>query len=163
MTGKLVRALTRQTGFTDQTWRIWGLAFSPDGRRLAATSQEGSVQVWDLATGQVVLNLIGHEGETVTVAYSSDGQRLATSGRDGTVRVWEAGTGQSLLVLEPGLGGLTGAAFDPTGTRLAVSGDNGVRLYALPLADLVALARKHVTRSLTTEECQTYLHTSACP
>ncbi len=162
-TGKLALALTGQTTFTDQTWRIWGLAFSPLGDRLATTSQDGAVRVWDLATGQALLNLIGHEGETITVAYSPDGQRLVTSSRDGTARLWDATTGQSLLILDADLGGLTGAAFDPTGTRLATSGDSGVRLYALSIDDLMALARQRVTRALTPMECQTYLHVAECP
>jgi len=55
-------------------------------------------------------------------------------------------------------------AFSPDGNHLAVaSGDGTVRIYILPLEDLMALARLRVTRSLTGEECQRYLHLAECP
>jgi hypothetical protein len=69
-----------------------------------------------------------------------------------------------LLTLEAGNGGgLTGAAFDFTGTRLATSGDRGVDIYALRIEDLIALAHSRLTRSLTAEECQKFLHMEVCP
>ena len=42
-------------------------------------------------------------------------------------------------------------------------GLDGVRVYALQMEDLVALAKSRLTRSLTTEECQKYLHVEQCP
>jgi hypothetical protein len=41
--------------------------------------------------------------------------------------------------------------------------DGTIRLYAVKMEDLIALARSRLTRSLTTEECQKYLHVEACP
>jgi len=64
--------------------------------------------------------------------------------------------------------GHTGAvyrvAFSPDGTRLASAGRDPVaRVYVLPIADLVAIAQARVTRSLTKEECQKFLHVDECP
>ena len=42
-------------------------------------------------------------------------------------------------------------------------GLDGVRVYELQMEDLVALANSRLTRSLTTEECQKYLHVEQCP
>jgi WD40 repeat protein len=57
-----------------------------------------------------------------------------------------------------------GVAFSPDGTRLATaaSSDETVRLYAINIEDLLALARTRVTRLLKAEECQQYLH-EQCP
>ncbi len=52
-----------------------GVAFSPDGQRLASGSQDGTVKVWDAHTGQATLTLEGGGG----VAFSPDGQRLASA------------------------------------------------------------------------------------
>ena len=57
------------------------MAFSPDGKRLASASGDGTVKVWDAATGQETLTLKGHTGVVSSVAFSPDGKRLASAGR----------------------------------------------------------------------------------
>jgi hypothetical protein len=57
-----------------------------------------------------------------------------------------------------------GVAFDPEGMQVATGADDGtVRIYVVRVEDLITLARSRVTRSLTTEECQKYLHVDECP
>ena len=79
-------------GHTDA---VNGVAYSPDGTRLASASSDGTVRVWDAITGQEVLPpLRGHTGEVYAVAYSPDGKKLASASHDKTVRVWDATTGK---------------------------------------------------------------------
>ena len=98
------------------------------------------------------------------MAFSPDGSLLATNSFDGTARVWDTSSGEELLNLEndngPGF-----VAFSPDGSLLATSNvyDHLVRVYVLDLEQLKALAQARVTRSLTTEECQKYLHMDECP
>jgi WD40 repeat protein len=57
-----------------------------------------------------------------------------------------------------------GVAFSPDGAHVATSSADGtVRIYVLDTDELAALARSRVTRSLTAEECQKYLHVDQCP
>jgi hypothetical protein len=57
-----------------------------------------------------------------------------------------------------------GAHFRANGTHLITTGMDGViREYTLNIEELVELAKARLTRSLTTEECQQYLHVAACP
>jgi WD40 repeat protein len=80
------------------------------------------------------------------------------------IQLWDAATGQKQLTLYGPVEGFFRVIFSPDGTRLATSGPDGTtRIYVLPLDDLVALAKSRLTRSLTTEECQQYLHVDVCP
>jgi WD40 repeat protein len=64
------------------------LAISPDGRRLATGSEDGTIKIWDVARGTLLQTLHGHEGAVTAVAYSKDGALLASTGHDGAVQLW---------------------------------------------------------------------------
>jgi WD40 repeat protein/tRNA A-37 threonylcarbamoyl transferase component Bud32 len=98
---------------------IWSVAFSPDGTRLASAGSNGTVKVWNAATGQALQTLRGHAGEVWSVAYNPDGMQLASAGQDGTVKLWDAASGKEIRTLRGHSGGVTSVAFDPRGKRLA--------------------------------------------
>jgi hypothetical protein len=80
------------------------------------------------------------------------------------LRILDFDTEQELLTLPGGFE----VEFTPDGTRVITAtrderGQQIVRTYLLRLEDIVALAKSRVTRSLTTEECQQYLHVDECP
>jgi WD40 repeat protein/class 3 adenylate cyclase len=142
----------------------YAVTFSPDGKHLAVGFRVGSANVWDAATGQKLFDLSGHTGSVRHIEYSPDGTRIATASADGTARLWDAATGVEQFALTGQTGQVTGLAFSPDGARLATgSRDGTVRVYALRLEDLIKIAQSRVTRALTLEECQKYLHMQACP
>jgi len=76
--------------------------------------------------------------------------------------VWDAASGVNLLTLP--VESIAGSvSFSPDGKRLAVGAVPGVYIFVLPIDELVALAKSRLTRTLTTEECQQYLHMDTCP
>jgi eukaryotic-like serine/threonine-protein kinase len=76
-----------------------GLAFSPDGKRLALAGLDNAAHVRDAETGAEVLALRGHTDTVVAVAFSPGGRYLVTGSMDQTVRVWGAATGEERYTL----------------------------------------------------------------
>lgn len=72
-----------------------GQAISPDGKRCAVCSRDGTATIWPLPDAKNPLTL-KDLGPVYNVAFSSDGKTLATSGMDGAIRLWNTETGASL-------------------------------------------------------------------
>ena len=101
--------------------RVNSVAFSPDGRRLAAVSRDDSLlKVWDVTTGRDVLTLTEYQFDNV--AFSPDGLRLAGSG-DPLV-VLDAVTGKKVLSVKGITGQVRDVAFSPDGQQLASAGES---------------------------------------
>jgi WD40 repeat protein len=103
----------------------FGVAFSPDGTRLASAGGWGErpaeLKVWDAATGKELLDLRGHTDTVWRVAFSPDGRYLASASKDGTARLWDAATGRELFALRGRDRAVVGLTFSPDGKRLATA------------------------------------------
>ena len=73
-----------------RTGNAAGIAFHPDGRRLATAHGSEGVRVWDRTTGQEVLSFPAESLDLNQVAFSPDGTKLAATDRSGTIKVWDA-------------------------------------------------------------------------
>ena len=64
------------------------VAFSPDGKILATTSDDSNVMLWDVATGAELKTLEGHKEDVKQLAWSRDGKMLASGDEGGTIKLW---------------------------------------------------------------------------
>jgi WD40 repeat protein len=98
-------------------------AFDPDSKLVAVPQSDGTVKVWEVATGQLQATLKGHKKVVNGTAFRPHGQLLATASRDNTVKFWDVRTGQEQATLRGHTAWVWSVAFTPDGRTLA-SGDN---------------------------------------
>ena len=65
------------------------LAFSPDDTVLVAGLRNGSIELWDMTTGEKITTLNGHTSTVETLVFSPDGKTLVSTGHDGTILLWD--------------------------------------------------------------------------
>ena len=109
---------------------VQGLAFAPDGSRLASSSWDRTVRVWDVASGRCLYTLEGHTERVQCLAWSPDGRKMASAGFDHTIRLWDAEPGSSRAVLQGHTAPVYSIAFTPD-SRLLLSGseDRTLRVW----------------------------------
>jgi RNA polymerase sigma factor (sigma-70 family) len=116
------------------------LAFSADGKRLAAGGADARIHVWDVGTGGELFDLPGHQTSKFdwqnaldALAFSPDGKLLASAGKDGIgnggrIRLWDTATGKQAFVLRCPDEPVTALVFARDGKALISGGDSGRRL-----------------------------------
>jgi WD40 repeat protein len=113
----------------------WCVAFSPDGKTLAAGLEWGEVRLWDVATGRERARLAGHDGRVRWLGFHPDGLSLAVAGHfsENVVHVWDLATRTRRYRL-PGHGSeVLSGAWRGDGRLLITAGsmDGTVRLWDL--------------------------------
>ena len=109
---------------------VGAVAWSPDGKRIASASGDGTAQVWDAAGGGHVLTYRGHSSDVLTLAWSPNGQYIATGGIDGIVQVWNPATGATVYTYRGHTDGVFDVAWSPDSQRIAsASNDGSVQIW----------------------------------
>ena len=124
------RTLTR-TAVLDQGSNVSAMAFSPDGKTIAAGTESGLVLLWDLATRKKIVRLNGHADTVFSVAFSPDGKTLASSDSDfGAIVLWDVArrTGTTAFAGDRASGSV---AFMPDGKTLVNGSGMGFTIWDL--------------------------------
>lgn len=99
-------------------------------------SIDRTCKIWDVASGQCMYTLRGHNDEILDVCYNATGSRLATASADGTSRVYNTMTGACQSILIGHDGEISKVAFNPQGGRvLTASSDKTARLWDVESGD----------------------------
>ncbi|MCK5800757.1 MAG: WD40 repeat domain-containing protein, partial [Deltaproteobacteria bacterium] len=101
--------------------RVFGIALSPDGKRIATAGTDYEVRLWDEKSGASRGSLHGHRGLVMDVTFSPDGKLIASASSDRSVRLWDARTKKESFAFPNNTADFWNIAFDATGKRLAAA------------------------------------------
>ncbi|WP_341732065.1 hypothetical protein [Microcoleus sp. EPA2] len=111
---------------------VVSLALSPDGQTLVSGSNDKTIKIWQLSTGQLLRTLTGHSSLVFSVAISPDGQTLVSGSSDKTIKIWQLSTGQLLRTLTGHSDWVRSVAISPDGqTLVSGSGDGTIKIWQL--------------------------------
>jgi WD40 repeat protein len=128
ITAANAQALRQLGAFSPDAGQARGVAWSRDGRLLAAGCDE-TIMLWDMRDPGSRVAWHGHRGQIVDLAWSPDGKRLASASQDGAMRLWEMGRAQSVLMLtDPDGATPLSVAWSPDSARLACGTYDGATL-----------------------------------
>lgn len=109
---------------------VWDVAFDPTGNQIVSASADGTVRIWNLATGTVSRQLTTRSDRFRSVAWSPDGKLIAASGGQPKVLVWDAETGREVHELAGHNGEVRRIVFSSdTKTLATASSDTTAKLW----------------------------------
>lgn len=123
--GRLVRFLDSDNG------GISSVSISPNNNHVVVSGNvPPKSTVWDMPSGERLLELEGHRDPVTSVAFSARGDRIVTGGWDGSVRVWDAMKGQELLILRGHKDWVWQVMFSPNDrSLLSIGADWTLRMW----------------------------------
>jgi len=110
--------------------RVFTIALSPNGKKIASGSEDGTVKLWDIEMRKVTARWTGHTREVWSVHWSADGMRVVSGSSNGTVRVWEMESGETVLgPIKTGNQYVYAVAYSPDSSHIASGGDKAIEIW----------------------------------
>ena len=129
---------------------IYGVAFSPDGQRLAFVTAHGRILLWDVEKRQVLSNLQINDRQFISVSFSPDSKWLVTGEDEGAVRLWQAEPLSQMAVIGQHAARIKSVAFSPGGSQVAsASDDQTIALWDVARRSLITRIGTHTAPVLS--------------
>ncbi len=130
--------------FTKVIGSIISLSFSPDGRFLALSDSNRTIQIWDASTMRIIMLFRGHTDWVRSIDFSPNGQILASGSDDRTVKLWSVSNGQYMVTLQGHKDRVRSVSFSPDGTMIASgSHDQTIKIWSASDGRCINTLKKH--------------------
>lgn len=103
---------------------MYGVAYTPDGRALVSGGQDGTVRLWDAATGELLAVLNEHSSCVNSVDFAPEGDTFATASCDKTIKLWSLSRRKALATLAPQSQEIAACFFVDNGNQLLSVSDD---------------------------------------
>lgn len=135
---ELVRELVGHAGWVN------ACAVTPEGRHVVSGSDDRTLKVWDLATGQAVTTLEGHASGVLACSITPDGRHVVSASSDNTLKVWDLAAGREVTALIGHAAPVSACAVTPDGRRVvSASDDRTLKVWDLMTGRAVATLEGH--------------------
>ncbi|HLP87465.1 MAG TPA: NB-ARC domain-containing protein [Nostocaceae cyanobacterium] len=151
--------------FTQTFSNVISVAFSADGKLLAASDASGQIYVWNITEGaKILFSCHGHTNRVWSVAFSLDGQTIASGSDDHTVRIWNAKNGRLLKTFHVGkyagtlgedpeeenINRVFSVSLSRNGSLLASSGDDHIiRIWDVHTGEIIKILSGHTSKVMS--------------
>ena len=119
------------------------VAISPDNQFLASGSDDKTIRLWNIETGQVIASLLGHTNFVQSVAFSPDGTILASASDDKTIKLWDLQTYQEIGTLSEHSRPVKSVIFSYQGILASGSWDKTIKLWDLKAKKAICTITGH--------------------
>ena len=129
---------------TPHATAVMSAVLSPDGRLVLSGSSDGTMKLWDAATGRLIRTFEGHNGAVDAVLFTRDGKRAISASNDKTIKLWDLASGRVLRTFEGHTGEVKSIALSRDGgSVLSASFDKTLRLWDLASGRLLRTFNGH--------------------
>ena len=109
---------------------IWSVAINPQKNLIASASEDKTIKLWNLQTGELVRTLTGHSVGVLSISFSPDGEQLASSSRKGIIKIWQVDTGKNIRTINANEKAVRSVFYSPDDKKIVNSSwDNTIKIW----------------------------------
>lgn len=108
-----------------QGGKINSIKFSPDGTKLLVGSDDGSINIWNPKTGELIKNITNDDFSIISLDWSPDGKYIVRGGFYNDIRIWDSETGEIFADFQGAGARYPIVAWRPDGEKIAAGASNG--------------------------------------